>query len=190
VQTATRRLQVFRCTECLHRFTGAAGKNKTYPLRFILETVSTFNLGYSTTETQQILRKRFHRHIPERTINSWLTEHRSLTTYARPRAEGKKIFTPQTIVRSINLLSPAGLPSPNPPCKASDSSRSAGSPRFRTPEEVSRGTGTQRSSSPFPDNRALQAVAAHTFLDGERSHRRGRQDFDEFEWRAFFAREC
>ena len=49
-------LQVFRCTECLHRFTGSPGKNKTYPLRLILETVSTFNLGYSTTETQQILR--------------------------------------------------------------------------------------------------------------------------------------
>ena len=45
-------LQVYRCTECLHRFTGAPGKNKMYPLRLILETVSTFNLGYSLTETQ------------------------------------------------------------------------------------------------------------------------------------------
>jgi transposase-like protein len=54
-------LQVFRCTECLRRFTGAAGKNKTYPLQLILESVSTFNLGHSTTETQQILRRRFHR---------------------------------------------------------------------------------------------------------------------------------
>jgi transposase-like protein len=67
-------LQVFQCAECLHRFTREAGRNKTYPLRLILETVSTFNLGHSTTETQQILRRRFHRHISERTINSWLTE--------------------------------------------------------------------------------------------------------------------
>jgi transposase-like protein len=92
-------LQMFRCTECLYRFTGAPGKNKTYPLRLILEAVSTFNLGYSTTETQQILRKRFHRHIPERTINSWLIEHRPLTTYARLRTEGKKIFSPEAILR-------------------------------------------------------------------------------------------
>ena len=75
-------LQVYRCTECLHRFTGAAGKNKTYPLRLILETVSTFNLGYSLTETQRLLHTRFHRNIPERTISSWLTEYRPLTTYA------------------------------------------------------------------------------------------------------------
>ena len=96
-------LQVFRCTECLHRFTGAAGKNKTYPLRLILETVSTFNLGYSITETQQILRRRFHQNIPERTISSWLTEHRALSTYARLRTERKKIFAPEIILRSITF---------------------------------------------------------------------------------------
>jgi transposase-like protein len=65
-------LQVFRCTDCLQRFTGAAGKNKTYPLHIILESVSTFNLGYSLTETQRVMRRRYHREIPERTISSWL----------------------------------------------------------------------------------------------------------------------
>jgi ATP-dependent exoDNAse (exonuclease V) beta subunit len=93
-------LQVYRCTECLHRFTGEAGKNKTYPLPLIVETVSTFNLGHSLTETQQLIRKRFHRQIPERTISSWLTEYRPLTTYARLRATGKKLYSPQLIIRS------------------------------------------------------------------------------------------
>jgi len=78
-------LQVYRCVECLHRFTGAPGKNKTYPLRLILETVSTFNLGHPITSTQKSVRKRFHRHIPERTIGSWLTEYRPLTTYSATR---------------------------------------------------------------------------------------------------------
>jgi len=91
-------LQVYRCTECLHRFTGAAGKNKTYPLPLTLETVSTFNLGYSLTETQRLLHTRFHRNIPERTISSWLTEYRPLTTYARLRASCKKLFPPATIL--------------------------------------------------------------------------------------------
>jgi ribosomal protein L37AE/L43A len=96
-------LQVYRCTECLHRFTGAPGKNKTYPLRLILETVSTFNLGYSLTETQRRLHTRFHRNIPERTISSWLTEHRPLATYSRLRTYGKKLFAPDTIIRTINF---------------------------------------------------------------------------------------
>jgi hypothetical protein len=86
-------LQVYRCTESLHRFTGAAGKNKTYPLRLILEPVSAFNLGHSLTETQELVRRRFHRQIPERTISS-------CTTYARLRTSGKKLYSPQLILRS------------------------------------------------------------------------------------------
>src|ERR1700694_1771869 len=89
-------LQVFRCTECLHRFTGAPGKNKTY----ILEAISTFNLGYSLTETQQRLRQRFHLQIPERTISSWLTEYRPLTPYARLRTAGRKLFSPAAVIRA------------------------------------------------------------------------------------------
>jgi hypothetical protein len=111
-------LQVYRCIECLHRFTGAPGKHKTYPLKLILESISTFNLGYSLTDTQGLLRKRFHRGVPERTISSWLTEYRPLTTYARMRAEGKKLFPPEAIVRTINFYPPTGLPSPGAPGEA------------------------------------------------------------------------
>ena len=93
-------LQVFRCTECLHRFTGAAGKNKTYPLKIILESISTFNLGYSLTETQRVMRRRYYREIPERTISSWLSEYRSLSTYSRLRLAGRKLFRPETLIRS------------------------------------------------------------------------------------------
>jgi ribosomal protein L37AE/L43A len=93
-------LQVFRCTECLHRFTGGAGKNKTYPLHIILESVSTFNLGYSLTETQRVMRRRYHREIPERTISSWLNEYRPLSTYSRLRVVGRKHFPPETLIRS------------------------------------------------------------------------------------------
>ena len=98
-----RTLQIYSCGECLHRFTGAAGKNKMYPLNLILETVSTFNLGYSLTRTQAESRRRFHRDIPERTISSWLTEYKPLTTYTRLRLNGKKLFAPETIVRTINF---------------------------------------------------------------------------------------
>jgi ATP-dependent exoDNAse (exonuclease V) beta subunit len=99
-------LQVFRCAECLHRFTGAPGKNKTYPLRLILETVSTFNLGHSVTETQRLMRKRFHRDIPERTISSWLTEYRPLTTYARLRLASRKLFEPEALIRTRTFHHP------------------------------------------------------------------------------------
>src|SRR6266851_7280896 len=95
-----RTLQLFQCPECLHRFTGEAGKNRTYPLKVILDAISTFNLGNSLTDTQRILRQRSHVEIPARTIQSWLKTYRTLGTYFRLRAAGKKLFDPQTIVSS------------------------------------------------------------------------------------------
>lgn len=95
-----RTLQVFKCPECLHRFTGDAGKNRTYPLKAILDAISTFNLGNSLTGTQRILRQRFHVEVPARTIQSWLKAYRTLCAYFRLRAAGKRLFEPQAIVSS------------------------------------------------------------------------------------------
>jgi len=98
-----RTLQIYSCGECLHRFTHTAGKNKTYPLNLILAAVSIFNLGYSVTDTQAQLQKRFHRSVPERTISSWIAEYKPQMTYARLRASAKKLFAPESIVRTINF---------------------------------------------------------------------------------------
>jgi ATP-dependent exoDNAse (exonuclease V) beta subunit len=99
-----RSLQVYQCSECLHRFAlGDASKHKSYPLKAILETISTFNSGHSLSETQAIIRRRLHMHIPERTISSWIGEYRTLATYARLRDDAKVLFRPADVVRSYTL---------------------------------------------------------------------------------------
>src|SRR6266851_1264543 len=98
-----RALQVFQCSECLHKFTAAAGKNKSYPPGVILETVSTYNLGNSLSDTQRALRKRLHVDIPEGTIRSWIRAHKPLTAYARLRAIGRKLFDADAMIRSLLL---------------------------------------------------------------------------------------
>jgi hypothetical protein len=95
-----RTLQLFQCTECLHRFTGEPGKNRTYPLKLILDAVSTFNLGHPITETRSILRRRYHREVPDRTVNSWLHAYKGVAAYWRLRAAGKKLFDPRSIIVS------------------------------------------------------------------------------------------
>src|SRR5437870_5330598 len=102
-QNRFRVLQVFQCGECLYKFTAAAGKNKTYPPRVILETVSTYNLGNSISDTQRVIRKRLHVDIPEGTIRSWIRAHKPLTTYARFRAPGRRLLDPEAIIRSLTF---------------------------------------------------------------------------------------
>jgi hypothetical protein len=98
-----RALQVFQCSDCLYKFTAAAGKNKSYPPGVILETVSTYNLGNSLSDTQRVVRKRLHVDIPEGTIRSWIRAHKPLTTYARLRAPGRRLLDPETILRSYAM---------------------------------------------------------------------------------------
>jgi hypothetical protein len=99
-----RSLQVYQCAECLRRFTlGDAGKHRTYPLKAILETISTFNHGHSLAETQAIIRRRLHVHIPERTISSWIKEFRELASYARLRGDAKELFPARELIRNYTL---------------------------------------------------------------------------------------
>jgi hypothetical protein len=98
-----RNLPVFQCKECLHKFTAAAGKNKTYTPRVILETISTYSLGNSVSDTQRVIRKRLHVDIPEGTIRSWVRAHKPLTAYARLRAAGSKLFGAEEMLHNFLL---------------------------------------------------------------------------------------
>jgi len=102
-QNRFRILQVFQCGECLHKFTVAAGKNKTYPPRVILETVSVYSLGNSISETQRVIRKQFHVDIPEGTIRAWMRSHKPFTAYARFRTAGRKLFGAEAMIHSYLL---------------------------------------------------------------------------------------
>lgn len=86
-------LQVLQCRECNYKFTAAGGKNKIYPPRAILETVSAYNLGNSMSDTQRTIRKWLHVDILEGTIRSWIRAHKPLTACARLRAIGKNFLT-------------------------------------------------------------------------------------------------
>jgi len=97
-------VQVFQCTDCTHRFSTNAGKNKKYPLHLILEAASLYNLGYSVTETQQVLRKKKNINIPERTINLWLADHKELLSYSHLRRAGKALYPPSRAIRSLTLF--------------------------------------------------------------------------------------
>ena len=49
------------------------------------------------------MRERFHFQIPERTIQSWLSEHKAVTTYSRLRTAARKLFDPKTVIKTVLL---------------------------------------------------------------------------------------
>ena len=98
-------VQLWRCGSCKRVFTPAPAelRNKTYPLRIVLDAITLYDRGYSLTETAAKIQSRHGRRIGRSTIAAWLAEHRSLTTYARLRDAGRHLFPPTQTIRSIKL---------------------------------------------------------------------------------------
>jgi transposase-like protein len=98
-------VQLWRCASCKRVFTPspAALRDKTYPLRIVLDAITLYDVGYSLTETAEKVRSRHGYRVGRSTIATWLDEHRSLTTYARLRAKGRQLFPPTQTIRAIKL---------------------------------------------------------------------------------------
>lgn len=98
-------VQLWRCTSCKRVFTPApaALRNKTYPLRIVLDAITQYDLGHSLTNVADHMRARHGHAVARSTIATWLAEHKSLTTYARLRDAGRHLYPPRQVIRSIKL---------------------------------------------------------------------------------------
>jgi transposase-like protein len=98
-------VQLWRCASCKRTFTPGpdAIRNKTYPLRTVIDALCTYNLGYSLDETASRVKSKHGRTIASSTIETWLQQHQSLMSYLRLRDQGRHLFPAAQTVRSIKL---------------------------------------------------------------------------------------
>ncbi len=98
-------VQLWRCASCKRIFTPTPAelRNKTYPLRIVLDAITQYDLGSSLDETADKVRARGGHRAARSTIATWLSAHRSLITYARLRARGRRLCPPQQTIRAIKL---------------------------------------------------------------------------------------
>jgi ribosomal protein L37AE/L43A len=98
-------VQLWRCASCKRTFTPgpAALRNKTYPIRLVLQALTLYDLGYSLNETARRLKQKAGRRISPTTIATWIGAHKDQTTFRRLRAEATTIYPPEQTIRSIKL---------------------------------------------------------------------------------------
>ena len=87
----------------------AALRNKTYPIRLVLQALTLYNLGYSLNETAKRLKSKSGRAVSPTTIATWIGAHKEQTTFRRLRAEATTIYPPDANHPLDQALSPAGL---------------------------------------------------------------------------------
>ena len=104
-------VQLWRCASCKRLFTPgpAALRNKTYPIRLVLQALTLYNLGYSLGETAKRLKSKAGRAVSPTTIATWIGAHKEQTTFRRLRAEAKTIYPPDANHPLDQALSPPGL---------------------------------------------------------------------------------
>jgi transposase-like protein len=98
-------VQLWRCASCKRSFTPGpqAIRGKTYPLRIVINALSTYSLGYSLEDTAARVKSKSGRKIGSSTIAGWLEQHRDLMSYLRLRESGRHLFPPEQTIRSIKL---------------------------------------------------------------------------------------
>jgi transposase-like protein len=98
-------VQLWRCASCKRVFTPgpAALRNKTYPLRMVLDALSTYNLGYSLEETVARVKSKSGRKVGASTLAGWLADYKPHMSYLRLRDAGRHLFPPAQTIRSIKL---------------------------------------------------------------------------------------
>ena len=98
-------VQLWRCASCKKTFTPgpAAIRGKTYPLRTVLNALSTYSLGHSLEDTAARIKSKSGRTIASSTVAGWLAQHKPLMSYLRLRDRGRHLFPPEQAIRSIKL---------------------------------------------------------------------------------------
>ena len=95
-------IQQYKCKNCSNIFTKQPLKEKTYPIQTILKTLSLYNLGYSQTRIQKLLKTTPR--PSQKTISNWINEFKTITTFNRLKKEAKVQFSPEELISSCEFL--------------------------------------------------------------------------------------
>jgi transposase-like protein len=98
-------VQLWHCASCDRVFTPAPAelRNKTYPLRVILDAVTLYNLGHSLAQVAAQIKTKRGLRVPVSTLATWIDENRELSTYGRLREEGRRLFSPRQTIQTTKL---------------------------------------------------------------------------------------
>lgn len=95
-------LQRYFCNACCKTFTLESDRNKVYTIATILKSVSFYNMGYSQSKIQNLMK--CNPKPSQKTISNWINEFKTTATFCRLRNEAKQQFQPDNIIDQYEFL--------------------------------------------------------------------------------------
>lgn len=96
--------QVYYCLNCRKKFTPQISKNKTYPLRIILEAVTLYNRMEVLENIVQKVQKKYGIKITRQTILNWIKDFRSYLPFLRMREFAAQKYKPKDMIDQMHML--------------------------------------------------------------------------------------
>lgn len=97
------KVQLYFCKNCQRSFTPQKIKGKHYPLRVILDALSFYDLGHNLEDSSHLIKEKYGLNLRPATLGDWIGEFSDLCRYTRIRRVGKKLYSPNQIIRGVNL---------------------------------------------------------------------------------------
>jgi len=97
-------VQIYYCKNCDKRFTSQITKNKTYPLRIILDTLTLYNKLYSFEEISDLIKNKYGMPLSSRIISRWIEEYKNYLSFLRMREFVIKNYKRKEITEESKLI--------------------------------------------------------------------------------------
>ena len=96
-------IQRYKCSLCRKTFSNSEQnhlKNKSYPVKIILNAVSHYNFGHTQSEVAKCISRKHTIPVPQKTISNWLSEYKSICSFSRLRKQAIKHHIPKDIIHT------------------------------------------------------------------------------------------
>lgn len=97
-------IQIYYCPKCDKRFTSQITKNKTYPLRIILDSLTLYNKLNSFEEISEIIKNKYGIKLTPQIISRWIEEYKKYLPFLRMREFAASKYSKKELVEESKLI--------------------------------------------------------------------------------------
>ncbi|MEK6826919.1 MAG: hypothetical protein AABX99_00345, partial [Nanoarchaeota archaeon] len=97
-------VQRYYCPKCNKSFISAITKNKTYPLKIIMDSVTLYNRLTPLDKIPDVIKERYGISITSRIISHWLKEYEQYIPFLRMREFASKKYDKKEFIEETKLF--------------------------------------------------------------------------------------
>ncbi|MBU4501619.1 MAG: PD-(D/E)XK nuclease family protein [Nanoarchaeota archaeon] len=97
-------VQRYYCKKCDKSFTSAVTKNKTYPLKVIIDAITLYNRLGSVDRIPAVVKERYGISITSRAVSNWIKEYERYIPFVRMRDFAVKNYGQKDLMEESKLI--------------------------------------------------------------------------------------